>query len=290
MIASTDVHKDKQFVKDILSKFRNSEIGKLCQNDELIKQVGFRHYCLRRHEASKMNEIKKTVMSEMRELARLFVTFQSLTENTVTTEDMFTRKHLPNLREAIEKMVEPSFQGKEKYGLKLNINAIIQRTIKSLKGFYTETQQDDKYEELGKFQMAYSFRSHEIFSGARFQCLSQTLNKSRKPDQLPNENELKMLKDFISSEISQIVKVFDINQYTWLRSLVVCRLTLYNGRRGEEPSRMLLCQWEDAMNNVWLPSEKVQQVEDEAERFFNRPVSTCISSWQRKKICPSTSA
>jgi hypothetical protein len=38
------------------------------------------------------------------------------------------------LTEAIERMDETSEDGREKYGLKLILNAIIQRIIKSLKG------------------------------------------------------------------------------------------------------------------------------------------------------------
>ncbi len=34
---------------------------------------GYRHYCLMRCNASKMDEVRKNVMQEMRELARLFL-------------------------------------------------------------------------------------------------------------------------------------------------------------------------------------------------------------------------
>ena len=96
-------------------------------------------------------------MSEMRELARLYAMFITLAGDTLSSDDMFTRQYLPHQREAIDKMAESSETGKEIYGLKLNINAIIQRTIKSLKGLYTETLQDGKYDEIRKFQMAYGF-------------------------------------------------------------------------------------------------------------------------------------
>ena len=44
------------------------------------------------------------------------------------------------------------------------------------------------------------------------------------------------------------------------RSLVVCRLTLFNGRRGEEPARMLLKEWLDAKNGKWLRRHEVSKI------------------------------
>ncbi|KAL3870920.1 hypothetical protein ACJMK2_038948 [Sinanodonta woodiana] len=207
-------------------------------------------------------------MSEMRDLARLYLSFKSLSSQPVTTEEMFRRDNLSVLRDAIEKMVETSEDGKEKYGLKLTLNAIVQRTIKSLKGYYTETIQDDKYDEIKKFQLAYSFRSHEMFSNARYQCISSSVDKARRPEQLPEEEELMKLKTFISGQVKLVTDTFEITKYAWLRSLVVCRLTLYNGRRGEEPSRMLLSQWADAEDGVWLPSDQVLKIEDDAEKYL----------------------
>ena len=64
--------KDQSFDVNILSKFRDTPAGNLCRTNDTIKQVGYRHYCLRKAEVSKQNETRKGVMSEMRELARLF--------------------------------------------------------------------------------------------------------------------------------------------------------------------------------------------------------------------------
>ena len=60
------MHRDEQFQKEILSKFRDTPPGNLCRQDDIIQQVGYRHYCLRRAEESKADEIRKSVMSEMR--------------------------------------------------------------------------------------------------------------------------------------------------------------------------------------------------------------------------------
>jgi len=76
-----------------------------------------------------MIEVKKNVMQEMRELARLLLQFQQTADqhglpgSHMCTEDMFMRTHLPSLREAIVTLAS------DKHGLKLNLNAMIHNSF-----------------------------------------------------------------------------------------------------------------------------------------------------------------
>jgi len=88
-----DLHKDEEFQSDILNRFRDGPAGQLCREDNIIKQIGYRHYCLRKAEESKIEQVRKSVMTDMRELARLFLIFKNQSEVRVSTEDMFSRKH-----------------------------------------------------------------------------------------------------------------------------------------------------------------------------------------------------
>ena len=263
-VCSDRVHKDPEFAEEILKRFRATDAGQLCREDPLIKQVGCRHFCLRRSEQGKKDEIRKCVMSEMRELARLFIKFKSLAMVPVTTEDMFTRRHISVLMLTIEEMVSCEGSKKEKHGLKLQLNAI---SIKSLKGFFNDTLQDAKCEELERFWSAYKFRTPEMFSDARYESIKKFLNKARRPEMLPVKDEMEKLKIFTQAEIARITQAFDQKQYAWLRSLVVSRITLYNGRRGEEGSRLLIKEWQDAIEGTWLPAEQVN-IQDEAEQYL----------------------
>ena len=58
---------------------------------------------------------------------------------------MFTREHLQDLADAIEKMVTKTDKT-EKYGLKLLLDAVILRSIKTLMGYFSDTKQDEKKE------------------------------------------------------------------------------------------------------------------------------------------------
>jgi len=262
-----NMHKDEAFKKNILCKFRDTPQGNLCRQNDIIKQVGFRHFCLRRTEESKMEEIRKSVMSEMRELARLFLAFQTQSSRAVTVEDMFTREHKENLYAAIETLTEKP-DGDEKHGLKLQINAVVQRAIKSLRGYYNDTMQDQKALELDRFKQAYNFRSPEIFAKARYQSVKNSLDKARCPENLPLRAQLQKLRLFTLDEIQSVVHNFSTDKMTWLRSLIVSLLTLWNARRGEEGSRILISEWQDARMGRWIPPDQVEVIKDEAEKHL----------------------
>lgn len=294
--AETEIHNDKEF-SDILNRFRDGETGDIIRSSALIQRVGFRHFNLRRHEESKQDEVRKLVMSEMRELARLFLIFRTKVAHSesVTAESMFSRQYLSELRQSVDELVkkveikkkiEQDEKKDEKHGLKLLVDAIILRSVKMLLGYYTETMQDDKYQELKKFRVAYKYRSNEMYAGARYQCTQNSLAKARRPSNLPSEMELMKLKCFIKSEIADTVENFTKNSYSWLRTLIVGRLTLYNARRGEEPSRMLLKEWEDALADTWLPSESIEAIEDAAEKYLVGQFKLVYLKGKGKKCVP----
>jgi len=100
------------------------------------------------------------------------------------------------LREAIEELSKG-----DTYGLKLNLNAIVLRSIKSLKGLYAERMEDAKSVETDMFCDAYNFRSHEMFASARYSVVAQSMNKSRRPATLLEEADIQQLKEFVTREL-----------------------------------------------------------------------------------------
>ena len=103
-------HTDKDFENNILRRFRNGEPGDICRTNRIIQHVGYRHYCLRKSQTSKPVAVRKSVMQEMRELARLLIKFREIAREQVgldcelVTEEMLSRVHLPILRQAITEL------------------------------------------------------------------------------------------------------------------------------------------------------------------------------------------
>lgn len=289
LLTGFEVKTSKDFEMDILSKFHQDEVGELCRSDEVICIVGYRHYMFRKHDTSKRGELRKAIMAEMRELGRLYLEFKNHVDGRhVTTFDMFKREHLTALLDAIDALtIRDDEEKSEKHGLKLNLNAVLMKSISTLGGFFCEHKRDADEEELNRFKRAYQYRQPERFSGARFQCAKNSMEKHRRPDKLPVLNQMAAVRNFVNEEIEKVIKTFNISQYTWLRSLVVTRLTLYNGRRGEEGARLQLKEWQDAQDQVWLPDDEIEVVVDEAEKYLKgKYLLAYLSSKGKKKFVP----
>ena len=266
-----------KFSADILSKFRDGEVGTVCRNDPLIRQVGYRHYSLRAADKGKSMENKKNIMGEMRILGNLFLRFKQHSAGCSSAEDMFKRENIGAFRLGIEDLCE------QKYGLKLNVHAVIQRTIKVLKGIYVEEKKDDSAKEVELFQTAYAFRAHEIYADARHKTIANSLEKSRRPEALPNNSDLEKLNIYITDLLKSCKDVE--GNFCIIRSALVCRLTLFNARRGEEGSRLLLKQFEDSLAGVWIPSE-VENIRDEAEHYLLGKYKLAYLTGKGRKFVP----
>ncbi|XP_060582162.1 uncharacterized protein LOC132738621 isoform X2 [Ruditapes philippinarum] len=285
MLSTNDaeIKKDTEF-QAILNRFHDDFVGNLCRTNDIIIMIGYRHFNLRRHENGKEDEVRKVVMSEMRSLARLYSEFEMHCTGK-TVEDMLSRTHLEDLCEAVNTLTKRE-NNSEKHGLKLHLDAVILRSVKALKGYYASKEQDDKKKELKHFKDAYEYKSKILYPKARQMCINNSFEKARKPANLPDEMELRKLKNFIEKEIVEITQNFHIKDYAYLRTLVVSRLTLFNARRGEEASRMLLSEWDDAMKSTWLPEEQVEQIDDEAVKYLVGQFKLCYLQGKGKKFAP----
>ena len=128
-----------------------------------------------------------------------------------------------------------------------------------MKGMYAEAMEDEKATELDRFHEAYKFGSPALYASARARAIYQSMTKTRRPSSLPDEAHLQKLKSFIAAEIARVTagRQVKAEEYVLLRSLVVSRLTMFNGRRGDEPARLLVSEWDDAKNGEWIRRHEV---------------------------------
>lgn len=277
---------DKDFITNILNRFRDSDVGRFIRGNKIVQIIGYTRYCARRAESSKINEVRKEIMTEMRELTRLFFHFRIISPSDVSVEDMYKRKHIKDLKMAMNTMCEGNNEGEEKHGLKLNIHATFQKSLKIFKGYLSESMKDQEKVEVEHFQDAFKFSSPQLLAKARYETEKNSMHKARLPKNLPEESEMKTMKHFIEGQLGGLVNNFHLNQFTLLRSLIVARLTLYNGRRGEEPSRMLMSEYLDALAGKWIPKNLVEAVEDEAEKYLYGRYKLVYLHGKGKKYVP----
>ena len=169
---------DSEF-RDILNCFPVGEVGDFCHSNAIVKMFGYHQFCLRKQEVDQHDEVKKTVMSEMRELTELYFQFKQLTSPEETSvEDMFDRKNVTALVLAVEQllMTEDNYNTL-KYSTRLFVNAVILGASKALEIHYTETQQDVKMKELKCFIAEY-MSSSQLYLNAKQTCAQNLIEQS----------------------------------------------------------------------------------------------------------------
>ncbi len=288
-LTEEELHHDEEFMKEVLSRFQENEVGRLCRSNEIIKQMGYRIFCKRRHEKEKIKAWVKSTMAEMRALANLFLLFktQEGAPENADFGDMFRSgvEHTRICFNAIKQYGMATDGQKIKYGAKLNIRNVIMRTTKHLKAIYDELGNRDKVTDIEAFIRQFNFHEPELFGEASYRACERTFER-RRPEAMPDDAKVTELHSFIKERIKLLVQNFKINDYVELRNFTISRLTLYNARRGEEGTQMCLNEWEDAKKGVWIEDEAKQPLNDPGEMFLTSQFLLAYIRGKGKKFVP----
>jgi len=119
---------------------------------------------------------------------------------------------------------------------------IIKRAMTFLEEVHSINEQDSLVHELDCQRKAIHLRWPGLFGGAQFKSFQRRNNDLRLPSALLNPADVERLSNFNIESIfhqTQLIQEtgLDKAKYFKLRNLMVCCLTLENGRRGEESSR-----------------------------------------------------
>jgi len=265
-----------EFKESILAKFRNDEVGAVCCSDSAIIQFGNKQYEAHKGKPDKQMEVKKSVMADMRRLASVFREFQRQCEGDDIPKnsiEMLQRSKYPQLECAIRTY---TLSGSEDFraGLKCTLNYLIKKFAKVCKGMHLVNGSDEKATEIDNFLVVFQLHYHSLFSDATYALNRNRQVKLRRPESLPSDEDVKKLREYTSKRIGDIFadpyKLWDPRSFVELRDLTVCRLTVFNARRGGEPARLVLSEWRDAEQDSWLDQRHVQSssVKDVEQRMF----------------------
>ncbi|XP_069108879.1 uncharacterized protein [Argopecten irradians] len=260
------------FRDKILRKFRRDNIGEICRTDTFIKLLGHHNFRKVKTRAEKGDELTDSIMRDMRRFAALYKEFKSLAEKDRTQitsgADVLKREHFRYLQEAVINLTAKD-DGTIKSGLKTGLGYLLKRAIKVLKGHYLLEQEDEKANEVDKFSTLLSYFWISMFSDAEYANVKARQSHLRRPKHLPLEEDIKSLRSYMIAEITKYLDphcFFTQTEYKCLRDIMVCRLTLFNARRGGEPSRLLLREWKDAEKGEWISESAVQSINDPLEK------------------------
>ena len=173
--------------------------------------------------------------------------------------------------DSINEMVDK--EGKDMKGsLKLSLGYLLKKAARFTKSEFIIDDNDAEIKKRDKFLTLLDCSWAYIFNDAEVQIEPKRETTLRRPSELPMESEVKQLKDYILSRIDAMVNdqylSWSLTEYVELRSLIVSRLTLFNGRRGGEPARLLLREWFDAEKDTWFSQSLTAQVTDPVEQLL----------------------
>lgn len=256
---SFDSEEEKLFDEMILSHFRNDEVGRICQTDNVMKIYGLSKFPRVLTRTIKQQSIREKLMGDMRRLASLFVcTKQKAFLRGVSIASCDQMLHIQHMRYIQDALIELTLKedGSLKAGLCSIIGYVLKNVCKVLNGYYLSKDDHNKAMQFDKFLSVLSLHWDRWFGEAEYDNKMVRQSKLRKPKRLPKESDILRIRKYTINEINRMVsdkyKFTSSRDFVTLRDLLVCRLTLFNARRGGEPSRLLLREWNDAENNEWI--------------------------------------
>lgn len=123
-----------------------------------------------------------------------------------------------------------------------------------------------------------------IFGDAIYEVTYNRQVKLRKPQELPLQEDVAKVRQHTISSLTRIMDdpylSWEPGNFTQLRDLAVTRLTVFNARRGGEPARLSLSEWDDAAKDRWVSQEQLASVIDPVEQAL---ISNLKIAYQRGK-------
>ncbi|XP_071958628.1 uncharacterized protein [Antedon mediterranea] len=264
------------FNVEILNRFRTDEVGEICRTDLTLINIGKKFWDKKKNKKDKKLEGRKSVMSDMRRLATLYNFFKKHLVNKTQCDlkgdisDMFKRKHFTSLVEAIDEYTTDEVTTSLKAGLKSGLYYLIRRACLIIKGTHLEQERDTDASEVDKFLDVLKLNEDFVFGDASYQQNQNRQKNLRKPTVLPLENDVQKLREYTLNQITTMINdpymIWDSHNFRKLRDLTVSRLTLYNARRGGEPCRLVIEEWQEAKNNTWVDKYHADGISDPLEK------------------------
>ena len=274
MTPNDDISED--FRRDILCKFRDTEVGDICRTDPVVLSIGKQLWRKGMNKKDKVTEVKKSVMSDMRRLASLYLVYKdqdaALANNqeNSTVAEMFKREHFNVLSEAIQDYTTQAVSSGIKSGLKTALYYLIKKACKIIKSIHLMERQDESAAEIDRFISVFELNHEFIFGDAIYHINYRRQKSLRKPIELPIEDDVVKLRQHTINKVSRMVTddfmVWDSRNFIMLRDLTVSRLTVFNARRGGEPSRLKLFEWQEAEDNQWIDTQRAEDMQDPIEK------------------------
>ena len=252
----------EEFSSSILQSFKNDAIGNICRTDPVILNIGTRLFDKSKKKLDKLSEVKQSVRTDMRRLASLYIHFknQVIPKNTYqNAHDMFSRTNFDALTSAVLACTSKE-DGGIKAGLKLSLYYVLLASAKIMRATCLIQDKDSEASELEKFIAVLKIWKNLVFTDAEYELGKQRQIRLRRPAQFPLESDIQMIRNYTLKKMNDIGDKFtfhDSHSYIEVRNAACVRTTLLNARRGGEPARLLLSDWQEGEQDVWIDHQRL---------------------------------
>ena len=155
---------------------------------------------------------------------------------------------------------------------------LVKTMAKIVKGTFIVNHEDDKATEIDKFVVVLELNHASVFGDATYQINLSRQTKLRQPQNLPVDEDVAKVREYTVRTIESLTSSHDelsCDNFILLRDLAVCRLNLFNFRRGGEPVRLRIADWVDAQNDVRLDNTRIKKMHPVEEELFSLQ-GTCL--------------
>ena len=256
-----DINKaEEEFITKFRPHMRDDDITELCFTDKLIRTFGRFTW-----QACTQTELHLAT-GPMRLLANFVKKFVCLEAEASCGEDIFLPHKFASVEEAI-KLSTMNEDGAPHNSSRAKLGYHIRQACKYMKGFYLDSREEQKAKNVETFSAILELYWPNIIGKAQRESKMARQLLHLKPAALPSDDDLKILRDYTISQIRSFEDPYlhwSSNTFIALRNLLLSRVLLFNARRGGEPSRLTISDWNSAKSNEWL-SSAAQQTASESD-------------------------
>ena len=162
--------KDDTFAVEVLDKFQSDDIGEIIRNDEYLIMIGRKLYKKSIKKLNKFMETQKSVMNDMRLLARLLKAFNDEAggEHMYAFDDIFHRSHFSILEKAIENITNTD--GKLKHIVKHALKYLLLASAEYLCIYHQCRENDTRSDQIEKCVRLIKFNDENNFGDVCHVC------------------------------------------------------------------------------------------------------------------------
>ncbi|XP_047123340.1 uncharacterized protein LOC124806446 isoform X3 [Hydra vulgaris] len=269
----------------ILTTMKHDKLHLVIRNDKLLLTYGAVEV------GKKERDRYHDVGYALRVLAKLLLQYRKqFNAEDASAKDLVNTKNYDNIVSSMK--VCADYCGPRKIGnphLVLRIGYSLKTLAIIVKLEYLKLGLQDMVENIRNFLELLESDYSIFLNNARS---VYDLRKANAPDMLPEESDIKVLRNYCVSEISKYLNntILTSNEYIHLCKLTYVRILTFNARRGGEPGKLTLADWDMVEKGRWKRQTDIDALDDPIEKKLAERFKLCYIEGKKKRSGSSVKA